>query len=110
VRGIENNNPLVEVAERRPGIFINLGREQPISLVSDRAICSYGMSQGNNLVNEGIVFIRCESRRSVTNLEKLFVRYYRHVTDTSLRHLQTAAPNLKVLDVTGKEEHRKKFC
>ncbi|XP_058466680.1 uncharacterized protein LOC131439547 [Malaya genurostris] len=108
VRGVENNNPVAEVADnqQRPANafyqYLNLGPGAPgpnyVSLVSDRGICAYGVSRQEL---GGVAFIREYFRPNMTSLERLFVRNYKLVTDTSLDHLESAAPNLKLLDVTG---------
>ncbi|XP_050071897.1 uncharacterized protein LOC126559766 [Anopheles maculipalpis] len=91
----------------RPGngnqhqIFVNLGIGQPapnyVSLVSDRGICAYGVSRNEMagaLMDEIL-------HHNLTGLERLSIRNYKLVTDTSLDHLESAAPHLKLLDVTG---------
>lgn len=91
----------------RPGngnqhqIFVNLGIGQPapnyVSLVSDRGICAYGVSRNEMagaLMDEIL-------QHNLTGLERLSIRNYKLVTDTSLDHLESAAPHLKLLDVTG---------
>uniref|UniRef100_A0A1Q3G2C8 Putative scf ubiquitin ligase skp2 component n=1 Tax=Culex tarsalis TaxID=7177 RepID=A0A1Q3G2C8_CULTA len=109
VRGVENNNPVAEVADQnqaRPANafyqYLNLGPGAPgpnyVSLVSDRGICAYGVSRHEL---GGAAFIREYFRPNLTSLERLLVRNYKLVTDTSLDHLESAAPNLKLLDVTG---------
>jgi hypothetical protein len=62
-------------------------------LISDRGICSFGMSRNN--IQQGVIWIRAEHRQPDTNLERLVVRFYKLVTDVSLRHLSTCAPKLK---------------
>nr|XP_029721411.1 uncharacterized protein LOC115253717 isoform X2 [Aedes albopictus]XP_029721431.1 uncharacterized protein LOC109407901 isoform X2 [Aedes albopictus] len=69
-----------------------------VSLVSDRGVCAYGVSRHEL---GGAAFIREYFRPNNTSLERLFVRNYKLVTDTSLDHLESAAPHLKLLDVTG---------
>ncbi|XP_053658013.1 uncharacterized protein LOC128707091 [Anopheles marshallii] len=91
----------------RPGngnqhqIFVNLGIGQPapnyVSLISDRGICAYGVSR-NELAGALMDDIL---RHNLTGLERLSIRNYKLVTDTSLDHLESAAPQLKLLDVTG---------
>ncbi|XP_065087571.1 uncharacterized protein LOC135709230 isoform X1 [Ochlerotatus camptorhynchus] len=82
--------------------YLNLGPGAPgpnyVSLVSDRGICAYGVSRHEL---GGAAFIREYFRPNMTSLERLLVRNYKLVTDTSLDHLESAAPNLKLLDVTG---------
>lgn len=76
--------------------------EAPVShlhLISDRGLCSFGMPRNN--VQEGIVWIRAEQRPADTLLERITVRNYRAITDVTLRHLASCAPNLRYLDVTG---------
>lgn len=70
-----------------------------LQLISDRGLCSFGNPRNN--VQEGIVWIRAEMRPADTLLERITVRYYRSITDVSLRHLASCAPNLRYLDVTG---------
>ncbi|XP_049290605.1 uncharacterized protein LOC125767762 [Anopheles funestus] len=91
----------------RPGngnqhqIFVNLGIGQQapnyVSLISDRGICAYGVSR-NELAGALLDEIL---HHNLTGLERLSIRNYKLVTDTSLDHLETAAPHLKLLDVTG---------
>lgn len=69
------------------------------NLISDRGLCSFGMPRHN--VQEGIVWIRAELRSADTLIERITVRNYRSITDVTLRHLATCAPNLQYLDVTG---------
>ncbi|XP_035920067.1 uncharacterized protein LOC118517723 [Anopheles stephensi] len=82
-------------------IFVNLGIGQPapnyVSLVSDRGICAYGVSRNEmaGALMEEIL------HHNLTGLERLSIRNYKLVTDTSLDHLESAAPHLKLLDVTG---------
>ncbi|XP_055598042.1 uncharacterized protein LOC129747727 [Uranotaenia lowii] len=109
VRGVENNNPVAEVADggnqQRPANafyqYLNLGPGAPghnyVSLVSDRGICAYGVSRHELQA----AFVREFFRPNMTSLERLLVRNYKLVTDTSLDHLESAAPNLRLLDVTG---------
>lgn len=82
--------------------YLNLGPGAPgpnyVSLVSDRGVCAYGVSRHEL---GGAAFIREYFRPNNTSLERLFVRNYKLVTDTSLDHLESAAPHLKLLDVTG---------
>lgn len=76
--------------------------DAPVShlhLISDRGLCSFGMPRNN--VQEGIVWIRAEMRPADTPLERITVRNYRAITDVTLRHLASCAPNLQYLDVTG---------
>lgn len=65
-------------------------------LISDRGICSYGVSPLPNWV-----WIRAEARNPNNSLERLVVRNYKRVTDNSLRHLGACSPNLVFLDVCG---------
>lgn len=44
-----------------------------------------------------------EHRSPTTSLERIIVRDYKMVTDNSLQHLASCAPNLKFLDVVGTE-------
>uniref|UniRef100_A0AAG5DRC9 F-box domain-containing protein n=1 Tax=Anopheles atroparvus TaxID=41427 RepID=A0AAG5DRC9_ANOAO len=82
-------------------LFVNLGMGQQapnyVSLVSDRGICAYGVSR-NEL---GAALMGGLLHQNLTGLERLSVRNYKLVTDTSLDHLESAAPYLKQLDVTG---------
>lgn len=71
----------------------------PITLISDRGICSFGVSPDN--VQNGVVWIRADFRSPDTFLETLVVRHYKLVTDVSLRHLVHCSPKLSYLDVTG---------
>nr|XP_040223003.2 uncharacterized protein LOC120949644 [Anopheles coluzzii] len=82
-------------------VFVNLGAGQPapnyVSLISDRGICAYGISR-NELAGG---FLGGILHHNFTGLERLSVRNYKLVTDISLDHLESAAPHLKLLDVTG---------
>lgn len=71
-----------------------------LHLISDRGLCSFGMQRNNNAA-EGMVWIRAEIRPPDTLLERITVRNYRSITDVTLRHLASCAPNLQYLDVTG---------
>lgn len=71
----------------------------PVNLISDRGICSFGLTRNN--VQEGVIWIRAEARSPDTFIERLVVRHYKLVTDISLRHLTTCSPKLQLLDVTG---------
>jgi hypothetical protein len=62
-------------------------------LISDRGICSFGMSRNN--IQQGVIWIRAEHRQPDTLLERIVVRHYILVTDISLRHLSTCSPKLK---------------
>ncbi|XP_053674463.1 uncharacterized protein LOC128724763 [Anopheles nili] len=92
----QNNPP-----RHLPHVIIMPGIGQPapnyVSLVSDRGICAYGVSR-NELRG---VLIGGPLHPNLTGLERLSVRNYKLVTDTSLDHLESAAPHLKLLDVTG---------
>lgn len=70
----------------------------PVTLVSDRGISCFGQSPVHN---QGVVWIRAERREQDTLIERLTVRYYKLVSDVSLRHLALCAPKLKYLDITG---------
>lgn len=71
----------------------------PVTLISDRGICSFGVSPDN--IQNGVVWIRADFRSPDTFLETLVVRHYKLVTDVSLRHLVHCSPKLSYLDVTG---------
>ncbi|XP_062560783.1 uncharacterized protein LOC134225042 isoform X2 [Armigeres subalbatus] len=102
---IQNNQPRM-----MPHVIIVRGENNPagagpgaqgpnyVSLVSDRGVCAYGVSRQEL---GGAAFIREYLRPNATSLERLLVRNYKLVTDTSLDHLESAAPHLKLLDVTG---------
>ncbi|XP_021710598.1 uncharacterized protein LOC5575275 isoform X2 [Aedes aegypti] len=103
---IQNNQPrmmphvIIVRGENNPAGGAGPGAPGPnyVSLVSDRGVCAYGVSR-HELA--GAAFIREYFRPNNTSLERLFVRNYKLVTDTSLDHLESAAPHLKLLDVTG---------
>uniref|UniRef100_A0A182N8D4 F-box domain-containing protein n=1 Tax=Anopheles dirus TaxID=7168 RepID=A0A182N8D4_9DIPT len=83
-------------------LLVNLGIGQLapnyVQLISDRGISSFGVSRNHNFVEivmEGYV------EPVFSKLERLSVRNYKDVTDRSLDHLETAAPRLQLLDVTG---------
>lgn len=61
-------------------------------------------------VEDGIIWIRAEMRPADTYLERITVRFYRSVTDITLRHLVQCAPNLQYLDVTGTSITRAGIC
>ncbi|XP_059610273.1 uncharacterized protein LOC132257405 isoform X2 [Phlebotomus argentipes] len=71
----------------------------PVASITDRGICGFGLSR--NPVLEGVVWIRAEWRNPNTYIERLVIRFYKYVTDATLRHLATCSPRLKYLDVTG---------
>lgn len=85
--------------QQHPGVFEAASNLQLQSPVTDRGICSFGITRNN--VNERIIWIRVESRPADTLIERLTIRHYRSVTDVALRHLTLSAPNLRYLDVTG---------
>lgn len=74
-------------------------RFAPPNNITDRGICSFGQARSNLQAN--LVWIRAEQRNPDTLLERLEVRGYRGVTDTTLLHLAECSPNLRHLDVTG---------
>lgn len=79
----------------RPGFYT----PSAINLISDRGICSFGVSPNNVMPNW--IWIRAEAKNPNTSIERLVVRNYRQVTDMSLQHLKTCAPKLVHLDVSG---------
>lgn len=79
----------------RPGFYT----PSAMNLISDRGICSFGVSPNNVMPNW--IWIRAEAKNPNTSIERLVVRNYRQVTDTSLRHLKTCAPRLVYLDLSG---------
>ncbi|XP_055676852.1 uncharacterized protein LOC129786074 [Lutzomyia longipalpis] len=70
-----------------------------VASITDRGICGFGLSR--NPVLEGVVWIRAEWRNPNTYIERLVIRFYKFVTDATLRHLATCSPRLKYLDITG---------
>ena len=79
----------------RPGFYT----PSAMNLISDRGICSFGVSPNNVMPNW--IWIRAEAKNPNTSIERLVVKNYRQVTDTSLQHLKTCAPKLVYLDVSG---------
>lgn len=79
----------------RPGFYT----PSAMNLISDRGICSFGVSPNNVMPNW--IWIRAEARNPNTSIERLVVRNYRQVTDHSLHHLKTCAHKLVYLDVSG---------
>lgn len=60
---------------------------------------AFGVPRQNLLF--GMVWIRAEQRPVDTMIERLTLRYYRGITNSTLLHLIDCAPNLQYLDVTG---------
>lgn len=79
----------------RPGFYT----PSAMNLISDRGICSFGVSPNNVMPNW--IWIRAEAKNPNTNIERMVLRNYRQVTDMSLQHLKTCAPKLVYLDVSG---------
>lgn len=95
------NRPMihVEICDRNNvSVSFNSFQNPPLSLISDRAMLSFGMPRFN-LPN--IIFIRREARSPDSFLEILHIRNYKLVTDETLRHLSSCSPNLKEIDVAG---------
>ncbi|GAB0088388.1 uncharacterized protein DMENIID0001_027930 [Sergentomyia squamirostris] len=80
-------------------IFNRLNESPTVTTITDRGICGFGLPR--NPVLEGVVWIRAEWRNPNTYIERLIIRFYKHVTNATLRHLAMCSPRLKYLDVTG---------
>lgn len=77
-------------------------REQrtPLTL-SDRAMLAFGVPRSNLIGN--LVFLGNQQQQPDPNtyLEKIVLKNFRNITDTTLSHLETNAPRLVHLDVRG---------
>jgi hypothetical protein len=76
-------------------------REQRNSLsISDRAMLSFGVPRQNLI--ENVVFLGQQAQPDPnTYLEKIILRNFENITDTTLSHLETNAPKLILLDIRG---------
>lgn len=70
--------------------------------ISDRGLCAFGRGPQNNM-ELGMVWIRMGGgpEQVDNNFERITVRNYKLVTDSSLRHLVQCSPNLVYLDLSG---------
>lgn len=117
----------VEAEPRQHILYVNVGQQlraiyrlmpgqnrQPdthvdsASLVTDSAVRRFGRADGEdiNYVHIGPNGplpgrLREHGRPNRSNLRVLSIRGYRHITDRSLVHLATAAPNLTSVDFSG---------
>jgi hypothetical protein len=77
-------------------------REHRISAsISDRGMLAFGVPRSNLMGN--LIFLgnqQAEVERN-TYLERIVLRNFRNITDTTLSHLETNAPRLNFLDVRG---------
>ncbi|KAL7025943.1 hypothetical protein ACKWTF_013717 [Chironomus riparius] len=84
--------------------FLSLARnrEHRISAsISDRGMLAFGVPRSNLMGN--LIFLgnqQAETERN-THLERIVLRNFRNITDTTLSHLETNAPRLLFLDVRG---------
>lgn len=70
--------------------------------ISDRGFLGFGVPRPE-LIRD-LVFLRAQRRDPQTYLERLTIRKYPRVTNTTLSHLSTNAPNLVYIDITGCEQ------
>lgn len=72
----------------------------PISNVTDRGILAFGVPRSNLIGN--LVFLGNQQQPDpYTYLEKIVLKNFRNITDTTLSHLETNAPRLIYLDIRG---------
>lgn len=92
--------PSPEVCSRFYRPFINPPQQDTDKNISDRSICSFGVSTERP---QGFVRIVNDAIRinTTNNLQKLVINNYKKVSDFSLDHLSQSAPFLKHLDVRG---------
>lgn len=77
----------------------NREHRTPLTL-SDRAILAFGVPRSNLIGN--LVFLGNPQQPDPnTYLEKIVLKNFRNITDTTLSHLETNAPRLVHLDVRG---------
>lgn len=76
-------------------------REQRVPFsISDRAILAFGVPRSNLIGN--VVFLGNQQQPDPnTYLERIILKNFRNITDTTLSHLETNAPRLVFLDVRG---------
>lgn len=67
--------------------------------ISDRGMLGFGVPRPELI--QDLVFLRAQRRDPQTYLEKLTIRKYSRITDITLSHLSTNAPNLAFIDITG---------
>lgn len=70
----------------------------PLS-ISDRGMLGFGIPRPNLMGN--LVFIGNQPADPNTYLERIILRNFRNITDTTLSHFETNAPRLVYLDVRG---------
>lgn len=92
--------PSPEVCNRFYGPFINPPQQDADKNISDRSICSFGVSAERP---QGFIRIINDAIRlnTTNNLKKLVINNYKKVSDSSLDHLSQCAPHLVHLDVRG---------
>lgn len=92
--------PSPEVCNRFYGPFINPPQQDADKNISDRSICSFGVSAERP---QGFIRIINDAIRlnTMNNLQKLVINNYKKVSDSSLDHLSQCAPHLVHLDVRG---------
>lgn len=81
--------------------YLQFGRnqEQQSLSVSDRGMLAFGVPRPNIMGN--LVFIGNQPPDPNTYLERIVLRNFRNITDTTLLHFETNAPRLAYLDVRG---------
>ncbi|PZC73804.1 hypothetical protein B5X24_HaOG208779 [Helicoverpa armigera] len=104
---IRHNNPFMHVdLETQRQSTIHIGNHIGYHLISDSAILRFGRAENDNInyvhigrngIHDGV---EPGMRPDRSNLRILSVTGYRSVTDRSLQHLATAAPNLVSVDFT----------
>lgn len=77
---------------------IERAHRMPLS-ITDRGILSFGVPRPNLLGN--LVFLGNHPPDPNTYLERVVLRNFRNITDTTLSHLETNAPRIMYLDVRG---------
>lgn len=78
----------------------NREQRMPPLAISDRGILAFGVPRQNLIGN--LVFLGQQGQPDPnTYLEKLILRNFENITDTTLSHLETNAPKLVLLDIRG---------
>lgn len=83
--------------------YLQFGRDQneqrvPLT-VSDRGMLGFGVPRPNIMGN--LVFFGNQPADPNTYLQRIILRNFRNITDTTLAHFETNAPRLVFLDVRG---------
>lgn len=81
--------------------YLQFGRnqEQRLISVSDRGMLGFGVPRPSIMGN--LVFFGNQPADPNTYLERIILRNFRNITDTTLSHFETNAPRLVFLDIRG---------